>query len=199
MMNKRVKNEQMCQSFHSFPEGRINMTSIWRISSFALLSMAFLTNLGCTPPSAKTPANAPSEEEHAHASHGPHDGTIIELGDENYHAELVHDEATGKITVYVLDSAAKSAVPIEASNILVNVQQGEQGRQFKLMAEPDAGDSVGKSSRFSSTEAELGAALDAEDAKAALVLEIAGVQYRGEIAHDHDEDHEYEHNDEHGH
>lgn len=179
-----------------------------RVAFLLSLGTVFMTNSGCTPPSAESPASAPSGQEHAHASHGPHDGAIIELGDENYHAELVHGEATGKVTVYILDSAAKNAVPIEASEITVNVQQGEQGRQFKLAAEPDAGDSAGKSSRFSSTEAELGAALDAEEAKAALVLEIAGVQYRGEIAHDHevghehghDHDHEegHQHDDEHG-
>lgn len=184
------------------------MTSTWRIISVVGLCIGFLTDSGCTPPNARTSTNTPGEEEHAHASHGPHDGAIIELGDESYHAELVHEEATGKVTVYVLDSAAKNAVPIEASEVLVNIRQGEQGRQFKLAAEPDAGDSAGKSSRFSSTEAELGAALDAEEAKAALVLTIAGVQYRGEIALGHDEDHEHEdheneehheHDDEHGH
>ena len=32
------------------------------------------------------------EAGHAHPSEGPHGGSLIELGNEEYHAELVHDE-----------------------------------------------------------------------------------------------------------
>jgi len=41
---------------------------------------------------------------HAHASGGPHGGSMLELGE--YHAELVHDDAAGTVTVYILDGAA---------------------------------------------------------------------------------------------
>ena len=34
------------------------------------------------------------EHEHDHPSEGPHHGSLIELGKEAYHAELVHDEKT---------------------------------------------------------------------------------------------------------
>ena len=32
----------------------------------------------------------PDEDGHAHPTHGPHGGDLIELGNEEYHAELVH-------------------------------------------------------------------------------------------------------------
>ncbi len=42
---------------------------------------------------------------HSHPTEGPHHGTLIELGKEEYHAELVHDDKM--VTIYILDSAAK--------------------------------------------------------------------------------------------
>ena len=44
---------------------------------------------------------------HAHPAHGPHDGHLIELGEEEYHAELTHDDATKSVTVYLLDKETK--------------------------------------------------------------------------------------------
>lgn len=42
------------------------------------------------PPS--TTDNHDNHEEHAHPSEGPHGGDLIELGNEEYHAELIHPE-----------------------------------------------------------------------------------------------------------
>ena len=49
---------------------------------------------------------------HAHPSEGPHHGTLVELGNEEFHAEVVHDDKS--VTVYVLDAGATKAVPIDA-------------------------------------------------------------------------------------
>jgi hypothetical protein len=61
---------------------------------------------------------------HAHPTEGPHHGALIELGREDYHAELVHDDATNTVTIYMLDGAAKDAVAIDAKQLTVNLLVG---------------------------------------------------------------------------
>lgn len=131
-------------------------------------------------------------DDHDHPSEGPHHGHLIELGDEEYHVEFVHDEKAGTVTIYILDGAAKEAVPIEATEIAINLKHAGKGEQFKLAASPDQGDPEGKSSRFVSNDEKLGEDLEHEDAEAQLVLKINGKSYRGKIEHDHDHgDHDH--------
>lgn len=125
--------------------------------------------------------------EHAHASTGPHGGALIELGNE-FHAELVHDDAAGTVTVYVLDAGGRNALPIDATEISVNLKHDGRGEQFKLAAVSDAGDPTGKSSRFVSSEKELAEDLDHEGAEPQLAVVIDGKQYRGAISHEHGHD-----------
>jgi hypothetical protein len=143
-----------------------------------------------------TPSATEAGHEHAHASEGPHGGTLIELGNEEYHAELVHDEQAGSVTIYLLDSAAKVSVPIEAADVSINLAHEGRGEQFKLSASADESDPQGKSSRFVSTDAELAEELDHEHAEAQLAVTINGKPYRGTIEHHngHDEgEHEHAH------
>ena len=127
-----------------------------------------------------------------HPTEGPHNGDLIELGEEDYHAELVHEEQG--VTIFVLDAAAKTLVPIEAPDIRLNVVHDGRPEQFTLQATPDATDPVGRSSRFRSTDAELAATLNSAGTKATLVLTINGTSFRGEVLHDHDG---HEHADDH--
>ncbi len=139
------------------------------------------------------PATVDASHDHAHASEGPHGGGLIELGNEEYHAELVHNDDAGTVTIYILDSAAKAAVPIDASEVIINLKHDGKGEQFKLPASAEQGDPAGKSSRFVSSDAELAEDLDHEASEPQLVMTISGKQYRGAVAHDHDHDHEGEH------
>ena len=123
---------------------------------------------------------------HDHPTEGPHHGALIELGNEAFHAELIHDEAARAVTIYLLDSAAKEAVAIDSTEILINLSHDGSAEQFVLAASSQLGDVPGKSSRFVSTEEELAEDLDLEDVKAQLVVTINGKQYRGAIHHDHD-------------
>jgi hypothetical protein len=68
----------------------------------------------------------------------------------------------------------------------INLKHDGRGEQFKLAASAAPGDSQGKSSRYVSSDAELAADLDQEDAGAQLVVNINGKQYRGAIEHGHD-------------
>jgi len=169
--------------------------------------VALISFLGCgsspEAPSASPHADHDEEahdDEHGHAEgghpeEGPHHGSLIELGNEEYHAELVHDDASGTVTIYLLDSAAKVAIPISATSLVVNLSHDGSAEQFELAASPQTTDPEGKSSRFVSTDAELAEDLDHEGAEAKLVVTIGGKQYRGAIEHDHDhdEDHDEDH------
>jgi hypothetical protein len=123
---------------------------------------------------------------HDHPTKGPHGGGLIELGNEEYHVEMIHDDAAGTVTFYVLDGSAKKAVPIAATEVTVNLKHDGKPEQFKVPAAADTGDPTGKSSRFTSNDKELAEDLDKEGADAELVLTIDGKPYRGKLAHDHD-------------
>ena len=125
----------------------------------------------------------------AHPSEGPHQGELIELGNEEYHGELLHDQQAGTITVYVLNAAADAQVPIEASEIVINAVHDNRPEQFKLAAVPDSTDPTGKSSRFVSRDGELATRLDEHGTPPQLVLTINGKSYRGEISHSHNHGH----------
>lgn len=141
---------------------------------------------------------APDEHHHAHG-HGTHDGHLIELGDEDYHAELVFDEESRQIIVYVLDSAAKEAVALDVEEIALNLVIDEQPVSLKLAAAPQEGDAEGRSSRFQIAGDQVPQEIhDEEDLEGRLSLTIDGVAFSGDIEHDHDHDHGHEdHDDEH--
>ncbi len=163
--------------------------------------------LGCSreskvpaPPLAKDKTEQHNHED-AHPSHGPHDGDLVELGDEEYHAEFVHDEKTKDVTIYVLDASAIRSIPIDAAEVVINLKHDGKPEQYKLAAEPQEGDGPGKSSRFMSKQNdELCHAIEEEGADAKLQLTIDGKPFTGAIQHDHDhEGHDHEQtNKEHG-
>lgn len=73
-------------------------------TTFAIcLTLAAAVGLsGCADPDSASTGSAPVSDlppgttedhaEHAHPSEGPHGGDLIELGNEEYHAELIHPE-----------------------------------------------------------------------------------------------------------
>ena len=66
--------------------------------SFALIAMIVsgCSNDNSTGPETAGPPNTMDSHDdhagHAHPSEGPHHGDLIELGNEEYHAEILHDE-----------------------------------------------------------------------------------------------------------
>jgi hypothetical protein len=125
-------------------------------------------------------------EGHDHAHHGPHHGHLIELGEEEYHAEWTHDES-GKVAVYILDSEAKKEVPIEAAEIAIDVKIGDNPPvAYKLPAVNPMG---GKSATFEIVDKQLLGALEvlkSPGVVATLKLTINGKPYEQRIeAHEH--------------
>ena len=71
---------------------------------------------------------------HDHSSLGPHGGHVLELGNEDYHAEWRFNNDSGKVTVYLLDSAVKKAVTTTATSISVQVTHGDNVTDYELPA-----------------------------------------------------------------
>jgi len=124
----------------------------------ALSGLIGLALAGCNSPanhSEKTPKG--DSHEHAHHHHGPHNGHLMELGEEEYHAEWTHDES-GKVTFYILDSAAEKEVPIAASEITIDVKIGDHApKTYKLEA---VSPTDGKSAAFTITDKQFEALFD---------------------------------------
>lgn len=172
----------------------------------ALLATLGLSIAGCgggpaaTEPPEDSTASPSDAHAHEHPDHGPRGGDLVELGNEEYHAEVIH-ESDGKLSVYILDAAAKVDVPIEATEIMLNVVHDGAPEQFKLAASPVDSDPDGQSSRFVSIDEHAGADLDHDGTQAKLAVTINGTSYQGAIEHDHghshgDHDHgEHKHDD----
>lgn len=175
------------------------MTCRFNCMSLPFAVCAALAFAGCgeSPPPNVLPAeaghtegdgHAPGEAGHAEAGHahpteGPHQGHLIELGEEEYHAELAHDEATKTVTIYLLDKEAKAPVAIGDSEITLNLVVDGQPMQVKLTAAPQEGDAAGESSRFSITDEKVLEALEAPKTTGQINLMIAGKEYTGKVEH----------------
>lgn len=175
-------------------------------ATFGLLfaSVLSLSIAGCqseAPPGATTgdtvttppPGSVAGHEEHAHATEGPHHGPLIELGNEEYHAEVVHDDATGAVTIYLLDSHAKKAVTTSATEAVINLKHGDTPEQFKLAALPEEGNPTGQTSRFTLTDKELVEHLHEAAAGAKLNITIGDTPYSGAVPAEDHAGHDHEH------
>jgi hypothetical protein len=159
--------------------------------------LLFVALAGCGSPAPNAPvAEAPHDHDHDHAA-GPHGGTILELGE--HHGELVHDDVAGTVTVYILDGAAAENVPVDAKEATINITREGLAKQFPLTATPVEGEAEGKSSRFVSSDKELGTELDTEGVAAVFVMTIGEQQVRAMVEHAHDHDHDHAHGDDHAH
>lgn len=136
---------------------------------------------------------------HSHPTTGLHGGDLIELGNEEYHAELVHphdhghdaasreDEAREDapehigVAVHILDDSASQPVAIEAADITLNLNHDGAPQQFKLAALPEDEDPQGKSSRFASADPGLLELFHEEEIEGVIVVTINGKQYRGQV------------------
>ncbi len=155
-------------------------------SLYLFVLSAVLLSAGCNSKTETAPAidmQPATEASHSHASQGPHHGTLIELGNEQYHAELVHDDQV--ITIFLLDGSATKANPIASTDVAINLVHDGQPTQFKIPASPEENDPAGKSSRFTLQDPKLVEELEHDHAAAKLSVIIDGKAYRGEIYHDH--------------
>ena len=52
---------------------------------------------------------ATNTPKHVHPTHGPHGGELLEIGKEEFHAELIMNETKKQMVIYLLEKDAKSA------------------------------------------------------------------------------------------
>lgn len=161
------------------------------ILSFALLIAVPFALSGCKKTGDKTDSKSGSKtdagdvKKDAHPSEGPHHGDLVELGDEEYHGEVVHDEKTETVTIYILDNMAKNQVPIDAKEVVINLKHEGKPEQYILPAKADKSDPMGKSSRFQLKDKELIHGLEHDDAEPKLSVKIGGKSLTGPIKHNH--------------
>jgi hypothetical protein len=95
---------------------------------------------------------SPTAKSSAHEHHAPHGGTLVELGEEFAHLELVLNAQTGTLTAYILDGEAEQSVRIVQPQIEVNLRLPGSAKALALTlpaaANPLTGETVGQSSQF---------------------------------------------------
>ena len=178
------------------------MRNRWFAGLLGIGTSALLLGCGTGPADTGSSQSEPAEAAHDHSAQGPHGGDVIVLGEEEYHAELTHDEATHTVAVYLLDSTGKEPVSSEQGSITLQVFKDGDFVDYALKATGDDG-------AFSATDEQLcDLLLHAEEVKGRLHATIAGKEYVGTIehaAHDHgdddhaDDDHGTEHTEDDGH
>jgi hypothetical protein len=140
---------------------------------------------------------------HGHGAHGPNGGEIVEVGNEEFHAEVVVDEGKHRIDVFILGSDAKTAKPIAASEISISFKHGDVVEDFKLAAAALDGEPEGQSSKFSITDEELFEELHEHSEGATLSFTDGDQTLTGTVKHSHDHEGEHGHeghgDDDHGH
>lgn len=92
------------------------------------------------------PGNARAQ----HVFTAPHGGTLLAIGSEFAHVEMVHDASTGELVAYVLDGEAKLGVRLAQETIEVDLV-GDSSRgsiALRAVANPLTGERIGDSSEF---------------------------------------------------
>jgi hypothetical protein len=160
-----------------------------KLLTLALGFVVTVTLCGCVGNDAGT-ASPGSEDDHSsrvhegeqtdvHPTEGPHGGDLIELGDEAYHAELSHDEQSHAVVVHILDAAGKNDVPIDQSEIVLQIFKDGEFVEYTLKA---AGAAL-PVAEFSLIDENLCNLMHAEDLRGRLNVTIDGESYKGVIEH----------------
>ena len=152
--------------------------------SFALGVLVLISGIGNVY--AQQPAGTADAAKHMHPTHGPHSGELLEIGKEEFHAELVVDESKKQMTIYLLEKDAKTSLAIEAPYLAVNLILAGKPVQIRLKSMPQDADPKALSSRFAAASAELIDALHSPKADLKLALRIRNKAYVTKIVHKHD-------------
>ncbi|HEY3756965.1 MAG TPA: hypothetical protein VGL42_12505 [Opitutaceae bacterium] len=100
---------------------------------------------GCSRPGQTS--QAPTEASAAaHQDQPPHGGTVIDLGTDAYHLEMLRDAESGTLTVWVLDGELEEFIRVAQPDLALQVK----GQTYELQAVPNSatGETVGNTSQF---------------------------------------------------
>ena len=132
-----------------------NTIVIWT----AILTITYI-QFGCEKKGAHHGKQEGAHEKHAHHEHeAPHDGTLVELGEEFAHVEFVLEKVTGKLTGYVLDGEVEKPVRFaqKAVELKIDRLNFEQTLALQLIAVSNVltGETEGDTSQFVGQSDEL--------------------------------------------
>ncbi len=154
---------------------------------FRLCFMPFVLFLSLSlQVTAQQPKSSGKSVAHAHPTQGPHQGELLEIGKEEYHAELLVDEKKKQILIYLLEKDGKSSVAIEEPFVMVNFLAAGKPVQIELKSIPQEADPKGSSSCFGAVSPELMTALHAAKPEPKLSVRIRNKAYVTKVVHKHD-------------
>jgi hypothetical protein len=129
------------------------MTRGWYVSRFALILT--LATGAC---SGKSPAPAAGSVP-VHEHKAPHNGQLVELGEEFAHVELVLDRKAGSLTAYILDGEAEQPVRLTQPSLtlMCTAPPALAKEPLELLAAANVltGEKSGDSSEFAASDAAL--------------------------------------------
>lgn len=129
-----------------------------------------------SPTATASPANnAKAAGEHEHSA--PHGGTLVELGEEFAHLEIVLDAATGKLTAYALDGEAEKGVRLKQPEIEITVANPATVVKLGGVANSLTGETVSDTSEFAGQSDALKGATSFDGVIRAVA--IKGQQFKG--------------------
>jgi hypothetical protein len=154
----------------------------WLSRFFCLILIATLGTTGCKPsvPSGK---NQDGHDHHAEEADGPNGGHMVHLEPSDAHAEWVHDEDTGKLTVH-LDEAILASKKIDGVRIELEVK-GAPKKTYDLVANEKRAYELTSPELLTAIEVGAG---DAEKVTATLIVTVDGKEESAKLEH-----HEHHH------
>jgi hypothetical protein len=106
-------------------------------TSVCVLALSVCIVAGCNPepaPKAAEQAGHDDHDDHEHGHHhhhhaekGPHGGTLVAVGEDAAHLEIVLDAQTGTLTAYILDAQAKQPVSLQQDTIDLGFSVQKEG------------------------------------------------------------------------
>ena len=109
--------------------------------------------------------------------------------------EWLHDDESGKLTVFILDGAAKEMAPIAAEHVTIEKKIGDKVDRYQLPA-VDRTESTPKVAKFEIVDKPLIEALKTagQGVEAKLTVDIDGKAFTGQFEHhDHADGHGHKH------
>ena len=96
------------------------------------------------------------EKGHKHDHKAPRGGALVAFGEEFAHLEIVLDEATGKITAYLLDGEAEKSIQIAQEEIEIEIEKPKKiSVKLTTVENSLTGEKKGATSEFSAVNEEL--------------------------------------------
>ena len=164
----------------------------------SLLALLFLLAPGCEHGHEHPHAEGEGDAGGGHAHEAPHGGTLVVLGEEAAHVELLLDAESGALEAWVLDGSAERGVRLSQPAITLRVLD-EPAFEVRLdaVASSLSGETVGDTSAFRGEDERLRGRTEFEAELGELVVRgvpFEGVSFgypEGNEAHegDHDGDH----------